>query len=59
MIEKRYAVAWSEVVWFVECPYCGHSHNLGDTKVDQDSTETCEDEECGKKFIMGPGYDDE
>lgn len=55
----RYGVAWSEVCWFVDCPYCGTVQRLGLGNITRDFETICSDDDCGASFICGPGSDED
>lgn len=49
--------AWTEVVVYWECAYCGHSHDLGDVLFGDDAEES-DCEKCGKtNLVEGPDAD--
>lgn len=50
--DLKKAQSWTELVLFVECPFCGKSHELGaGTFVGKNETMNCD---CGREFIILP-----
>lgn len=45
------ASAWSELCWFVACPHCGETTDLGEGASWREGTEdSCE--HCGEGFLL-------